>query len=163
MNQHRCNSMGWWDYIARRRNGKQRWCCVVGVFHELNNGNLHWAGLESPSVSSHSFEIGGAGRAPVNFQQRHSLALGLQPARVPISLCSSPLTPYTWSILLYFCCSTDSAAASRPQQSHCCPLWEPTVELITHTSSGANANLLQWNHIFPNFKDRNEHLHFLCS
>lgn len=152
----------WWDYTAKRINGKQILLCTVGVSHELNNGNLHWVGPEPAFVSSHSFSFGGAGRAQVSSQHRHSLALDCSQPESPFPC--PLLLPHTPALLLlYFCCSTDSAAASRPQQSPCCPLGEPTVELITHTSSGAKANLLQCKHIFPSFKDRKEHLHFLCS
>lgn len=115
----------WWDYTAKQINGKQILLCTVGVSHELNNENLPWVGPEPASVSSHSFSCGGAGRAQVSSQHRHSLALGLQPATIPISL-SPPLTPHTCSafaVLLLqhrLCCCLTSPAESllSPLRAH---------------------------------------------
>lgn len=166
MNQHRCNSIGCWDYMVKRIN-RTRYSAIVSAYL------MHWTTENCTRALSRTstifcvlplfrdYAVAGAGKAQVRF---------IGTARLwdycPLPLFLISLTPHISSALSALCCSRAGCSVTNPAEpcGPCWPLWVPTVELITQTSSGANADLRhQWERLFPTSKTKNEHLHCCCS
>lgn len=168
VNQHRCNFIGWWDYMVKRINRTRYNAIVLAYFIHWTTEKCaleHSVGPQPSSVFFHCFEIMlwlELGKPRWGSQHRHSLALGLQPS-ASVSLFSYPMH------LIYFECTLLEQSwllhhkPGRALRSLLAPVGAHSginrtlaLELMLISTISGNAS-------FPASKTKNEHLHSRCS